>query len=138
MSQPRRQPRSPAANTQKFTTDGLTKHFDNHFPEVGLHLHAQGPGTPERAAAKPPQRLLRTNNLSRPAGSGAGGNSPAANKALAAGSQGVWRQPSRDPALPPRRRRPAARRTLTFGEQNSHGTEFELQPDEDVAGMAIH
>lgn len=27
---------------------------------------------------------------------------------------------------------------FTFGEQHGHGAEFELQPDEDVAGMAIH
>lgn len=27
---------------------------------------------------------------------------------------------------------------FTFGEQHGHGTQFELQPDEDVAGMAIH
>lgn len=27
---------------------------------------------------------------------------------------------------------------FSFGEQYSHGAEFELQPDEDVAGVAIH
>lgn len=27
---------------------------------------------------------------------------------------------------------------LTFGEQHSHGAELQLQPDEDVAGVAIH
>lgn len=27
---------------------------------------------------------------------------------------------------------------FTFGEQDRHGAEFKLQPDEDVAGVAIH
>lgn len=64
---------------------------------------------------------------------------PAANKALAAGFKGSQRRPPGDPARPSRGgSAPAGRRAPTFGEQHRHGAEFELQPDEDVAGMAIH
>lgn len=67
----------PAPRLQTFRSSprtDLQKHFDNHLPRGLTPPPRAGPGTPEGAAAKPPPRLLRTGNLSRPAGSSAGGN----------------------------------------------------------------
>lgn len=136
-SQPVLSPCSPVASVPKFTTDRCAKHWQPLAPRSDATSTRRardnrGDGREATAATPKNTQLVATCGLQRGRKARPALTKPWQPASKARGGGGRPGAPRLSPEPAPGRRAP------TFGEQHGHGAQFELQPDEDVAGMAIH